>query len=493
MIKNKRPGMLYNNFFLSSFQNIKNDRAVTFGILNKVWLFLSAFINVPFLIIFLTPALQGYYYTFSSILGLQTIFLLGMGQLIQQFVSHEWAKIKYDPESGLTGEQSSIERLSSIKNFTLKWYSWLTAILFIGLFIGGYLFIKDSPPKNIINVNVWFLPWLVICILKSIQILISPGITFLDGINEVAPVNKFRFEQSIMERSVSWLVLIIGGNLWLFAAGALVNISGQVVFLKRKYLSLFKHIGQLKKNRLRIWRSEIFPLQWRFAVSSLAGYLYFSFLVPLVFWYLGPVEAGKLGITWAIITMFWNLAVTPIAAAMPSLAGFAAKNDFLSFKKYLRQPLINSIVLLLGGIIILYAGLIFLNVYFSSTAGRFLDLLTSAIFLLAIIPHHLRFLMISYMRALKKDPFWFISISESILLLFIFFIFSKHSGFFGLSLGFLTVSILSCCINYLVFKKLIRIENKDCIMRHGFSDADFTDFHKFEYLLIKRTKVDRLN
>lgn len=446
---------LSRTYLRNSIKSIKNDKASIFGILNKTWLFLSALVSAPLLIIFLSPALQGFYYTFNSILGVQTVFILGVGQLIQQFISHEWAKINYEPLNGIKGDLYTVERLSSLKNFAIKWYSWLSAIMLVGLFTGGYYFIK-STGSAMIGSDEWILPWLTVCILKSIQVLISPGMILLDGINEVANVNKFRTEQSIMERILSWIILLIGGKLWLFPAGALINVTGQIVFFKRKYSLLFKHIWKLQKNRLKIWRSEILPVQWRFAASSLAGYLYFSSLVPLVFGYFGPVQAGKLGITWAMITMFWNLAVTPIATVMPKLAGFAAKNDFQSFKTYLRQPVINSIILLLGGVIILYTGIVFLNVYFAPIAGRFLDLLTSAIFSLAIIPHHLRFIMISHMRALKKEPFWFISILESILLLIIFVIFSKYSGFLELSLGFLIVSVLSCSVNYLIFKKVKR-------------------------------------
>ncbi|MHB8579864.1 MAG: hypothetical protein ACYDA4_08380 [Ignavibacteriaceae bacterium] len=453
IIKTERLRIFFNSDFLSSFQNINNDKAVAFGILNKAWIFLSALISTPLLIIFLSPALQGFYFTFISILGLQTVFILGIGQLLQQFISHEWVKIDYDKSAGLKGDEIAIIRLSSIKNFTIKWYSWLTVILLPGMSIGGYFFMKSSIPNNLIGLQEWLLPWIAVCILKSLQVLISPGLIFLDAINEVESVNKFRTIQSIIERISSWIVLIIGGRLWLLAAGAFVNILGQISFFKKKYLTLFKHVYQIRHTNVKIWKQEILPIQWRLATSSFSGYLYFSFLVPMVFWYFGPIVAGKLGITWAMINMFWNLAVTPVAAAMPALAGFAAKKDFQSFKKRFHMSVVNSILLLFVGISVLYIGLIILNIFFIPAAGRFLGLLTAAIFLLAIIPHHLRFVMISYMRALKKEPFWFISIFESILLLFIFFLCSKYTGFLGLSISFLFVSTLSCCVNFIIFKK----------------------------------------
>lgn len=449
-----------NKFFYGSreiftgFIDIVKDKAVVYGISNRIWLFISSAVTAPLIIIFFTPALQGYYYTFNSLLGIQTLFVMGFGQLIQQFVSHEWSKINFDPSTGLSGDKIAIERLSSIKQYTVRWFSWIAFLMFLGLSIGGYFFMLNSSSDSGIYLSDWLLPWLTISLLKSFQILLSPGLTFLEGINEVQNVNRFRFTQSLSERISSWLVMIIGGKLWLFSAGTAVNIYGQINFFRKKYYNILKSVLSLKSSGNKIWKKEILPLQWRFAVSSVSGYLNFSFIIPLVFWYLGPVTAGRAGISWAVITMFWGLSVTIITTKVPSLTIDAANKNYKRLNKTFFISTFNSTLLLLISTLSLLPALILLKNIYPSIAGRFLDPLPMLLLSLSIIPHHFRFAMVSYMRAFKKEPFWKISVLESALVLVVLPLCCKYWGITGLGAGFLSIIVLITVVTYAAFRKI---------------------------------------
>lgn len=378
---------------------------------------------------------------------------MGLGQLIQQFISHEWANIEFIPGNELKGNESSINRLASIKQFSIKWFSWMTFFLLFGLSIGGILFLKYSANDSSIDTSIWLAPWIVICFFKSLQILISPGLTFLEGINEVESVNRFRFRQSVYERTAAWIVIIIGGKLWLFSAGTGVNLIGQFDFMFRKFGKVLKEIFGLKATKNKIWKEEIFPLQWKYAITSISGYLNFTFIVPLIFWFLGPVDAGKFGITWAIITMFWGLSVTLISTKMPGFAMIAAKSDFGKFNRSFRKSAINSAIFLSVLIVIFIVVLFFLEILFPSIAKRFLNMLPAVFISAAIIPHHLRFAMANYMRALKKEPFWKISILDIILVFLIIIPLCKYYGILGASIGLLIVVSINTLLTYFVFIK----------------------------------------
>ena len=75
-------------------------------------------------------------------------------------------------------------------------------------------------------------------------------------------------------------------------------------------------------------------------------------------------------------------------------------------------------------------------------------------FSLSIIPHHLKFAMTSYMRALKLEPFWKISIFESILIIFILPFSCEYAGIEGLSICFLGIIILITSITYVKFNRI---------------------------------------
>jgi len=176
--------------------------------------------------------------------------------------------------------------------------------------------------------------------------------------------------------------------------------------------------------------------------------------VPLIFWFLGPVTAGQMGITWAIITMFWGLSVTLITTKIPTFAMDAANKDYKKLDKlFFNSTVVSTIFLVFTSVLLLIIIVIF-KIFYPEIFSRFLPLLPFTMFSLSIIPHHLKFAMTSYMRALKLEPFWKISIFESILILFILPFSCKYTGIEGVSIGFLGIILLITCLTYLKFNRI---------------------------------------
>lgn len=69
---------------------------------------------------FMTPATQGFYYTFASVLAIQTFFELGLGGIINQYTAHEMAYLKFSSPVQLEGEERNLSRLSSLIHFCLN-------------------------------------------------------------------------------------------------------------------------------------------------------------------------------------------------------------------------------------------------------------------------------------------------------------------------------------------------------------------------------------
>ena len=67
--------------------------------------------TVLFLPLYLTPDLQGYYFTFASVLSIQIFFELGLNQILVQLVSHEVAHLNADANGRLTGDGAHLDRL----------------------------------------------------------------------------------------------------------------------------------------------------------------------------------------------------------------------------------------------------------------------------------------------------------------------------------------------------------------------------------------------
>ncbi len=135
------------------------DRAVFFGLLSRVWGLITGPVTALLIATKFTPEVQGYFYTFGTILALQVFVELGLGAVVQQFASHEWAKLDLDKSGNIVGDSDSLSRLISIARVASRWYLYGSIVVSIGLSIGGYVFFY-SPHMPEVN---WFAPWLLAC------------------------------------------------------------------------------------------------------------------------------------------------------------------------------------------------------------------------------------------------------------------------------------------------------------------------------------------
>src|ERR1700757_835113 len=79
------------------------DRAIGFTILARGWASLAGIVTVTLIARFLSPAEQGYYYTFGSVIALQIVFELGFSFVILQMASHERAHLVISPADVISG------------------------------------------------------------------------------------------------------------------------------------------------------------------------------------------------------------------------------------------------------------------------------------------------------------------------------------------------------------------------------------------------------
>ena len=116
---------------------IEVDRAVAYSILEKVWRFPAGLITLLLISSYLTPEIQGFYFTFISVLDLQGLIELGFSLVITPFASHEWVHLGWDGKGRISGDKKPLSRLISLGRLVFKWY-----------FIAGILFFGDS-------INIW--------------------------------------------------------------------------------------------------------------------------------------------------------------------------------------------------------------------------------------------------------------------------------------------------------------------------------------------------
>lgn len=90
------------------------DRAIRLTTLARVWASTTGFVTVVLIVRFLSPAEQGYYYTFGSLVALQIMFEVGFSFVILQVASHERAHLDTLLDYEITGRPVAHARLARL-------------------------------------------------------------------------------------------------------------------------------------------------------------------------------------------------------------------------------------------------------------------------------------------------------------------------------------------------------------------------------------------
>lgn len=89
---------------------VRQEKAVVYSMLGTVWRIVFAPVSLYLISIKLSPELQGYYYLFFSIAGLQQIFEVGFSHTLVQGISHEMGRVSF-VEGKIIGDKEGIFKI----------------------------------------------------------------------------------------------------------------------------------------------------------------------------------------------------------------------------------------------------------------------------------------------------------------------------------------------------------------------------------------------
>lgn len=429
------------------------DRAVIFGLLSRIWAVIAAPGTALLIAFKFSPQLQGYYYTFASVLAFQSLIELGLGNIILQFASHERAKLTIDDNGHIYGDEGALSRLQSLISFALRWYFIAAIISACILSILGYLFfLKDSN-----TVIYWKAPWLVLCVLNGIIFCMLPFWSILEGCNQVTQLYRFRFIQGFCISLAMWTALFLEGKLWVMPVASVMNILCSLIFLFGSYKSFFRTLLSAGCSRNRIsWSKEILPLQWRVTISYFVGSFAYLLFTPVLFSYHGAVVAGQFGMTWNLIGIMMAIANSWLAPKIPQFGMLVARREFEKLDKMMfKMTKIVAIISILTAFCIEGSVLIINELdhpIFNRLALRLLSPLSTGIFLIAQVIQIMLIPMSQYLRAHKKEPLVIPSVLQGILTALSVLILGKYYSVNGMGFGLLIINALLLPVVYIVWQ-----------------------------------------
>ncbi len=418
------------------------DKTIAYTSSARIIQVIGAVLNLFLISIFLSKEEQGFYYTFGSILAIQVFFELGLNSVLVQFVSHEVAHLKFDPLSlKFSGSEYHLSRLSSLLLLVIKIFSKLSIALFLILNILGYLFFKYYSEVSL-NIN-WHLPWVLICTSTALMLSIDAIIGYLQGLGFVEKISKIIFFQQLTLIPISALILYNGGGLW--ALGITNLCSVLILFISLFLTDLFKILRNIKYNLVQVYvsyKNEIFPFQWKIALSWISGYFIFQLMNPVLFAIEGPVIAGKMGMTLTALNGISSLSMSWITTKIPKMSGLVATEQYdkldLIFNKTVNKLLIVNFILL--SVFIAFVHILEIPTFLKF--DRFLPFKYILALSVVTFSNQLIFSWATYLRCHKKEPFLINSLVGGILCGFSTFYFGNKYGIDGVVYGYTALTIL---------------------------------------------------
>ena len=432
------------------------DKAIFFTLLSRGLQISTALFTVFFIAKNLSPEEQGFYYTFGSIVALQVFFELGLTSIITQFVAHEASHLKLNSEFKMEGEALYRSRLSSLLKFCTKWYLIIAFLVFVALgTLGSIFFTKYSVEHKDIE---WFLPWILLAIGTAFNLLLSPITAFLEGLGKVKEVAQLRFVQQIIHPIVVWGGLSIGGKLFVSGADAFIRVFVvAIILIKSPFFKILKNIWIDSGIEKVLYMKEIFPYQWRIALSWVSGYFIFQLFNPVLFATEGAKIAGQMGMTLTALNGIQSLTQSWINTKVPKMSGLIAQKDYKNldslFAKTMKQMLLIGTLAILCFVAVIYLiqsqGITFLGM---DIGNRFLPIIPLSLMawsswtMVPISP------WATYLRCHKKEPLLLNSVVMGILCCLSTVTLGYKYGLYGITIGFAALRIISLSWIYHTYK-----------------------------------------
>jgi hypothetical protein len=384
---------------------------------------------------FLSPAEQGYYYTFGSLVAMQMVFELGFSFVILQMASHERAQLSISNEYEIAGDPIAHARLASVIQKSVRWYSVAAVLLALTLLPAGVYFFHTHQRGLAVS---WFFPWCLDALMAVLNFQLDPLLSFMEGCGYVASVARLRFVQSLTGSLLAWMALISHHGLFAPSMMLFGMASCSLVWLltKRKFLfGLLKH--HPGNHRIR-WTAEVWPFQWRIAVSWFCGYFIFWLFNPVLFAYRGPVEAGRMGMSLSLANAIMNIAVSWVSTKSAPFGTLIARKEYRQLDQTFFRALWQSTAVSMAGALTAWLGTVLLNVENFRFAQRLLDSTSIAMLMVYMITNVIIFAQAYYLRAHKQEVFLANSLVGAVSVTACTLIFGRYYGAKGI--------VISCCI-----------------------------------------------
>jgi hypothetical protein len=419
------------------------NRAVAYALMGQGGAMLIQPITLLLIAKYLSREEQGFFYAFGSIIALQMIFDLGLGMATLQFVSNEAGQLTWTADAILVGDPAAKSRLMSILRLSLIWYSIIAGVLVLTLLPGGWIYFQGMDAGGV----AWQAAW-VWTVLATAGLLVTvPLVQFLAACGKMTEANRAMAIQRVGMGLAQCLALLAGGHLLSWPVGQTFGLSLMAYWLVRFWGPTFRDLLRQSADGLRVsWWREIWPFQWKVALSGLAFYFTSQTFTLVLFdkTPAGKAEAGRMGASLVVMNVLLSASLTWVGARVPTFGHLVGRRDWVGLDQVFRRVFVQSALVAAAAAAAVWLAFIVLRTAGWELGDRVLPALPLGLLLANAVVQTMVHALNSYLRAHKREPFLWLFVGLGIVMLIAILTFGRTYGSVGMAASLLTLNTAVC-------------------------------------------------
>jgi hypothetical protein len=414
------------------------DRAIAITLLNRAWGVVAGPATLVFVVAYLTPAEQGFYFAFAGVLGLQIFFELGLGYVVMQTVSHLMVGQTLRVND-VVGDATAIGRLGRLLTDLLRWYGFACVAFIVIVMLGGYWFLDRTPASAMV---AWQTPWVLVVPIFGMTILANACFSFLEGMGLVADVALARLLQALLGFLSLWAVFFLEFKLMALVALYTVHVVMASVWILWRHGRLLRNLIEKRATAGAVdWGREIWPFQWRIAVSWMAGYCGTQAITLILFAKLGAVEAGRFGLTITALSAVATGATAWVTTKAPRFGGLIAQRRHRELDILFESARRGALLFGALGVTAILGVVIVLDLMHLTVSQRFVPLLALMAMAVATLVSIKVSTEATYLRAFRREPYLLLSICTGLVQVAVAALLASAGSVFHVAVGYALVSL----------------------------------------------------
>ena len=288
------------------FDRLHVDRTLAYALAMRIWQALSGPITIALVIKTLSKDETGVYVGLVSFIAIQSLFELGLLNVLIGHAGHAWAAVRSAKESDNDEKQQAADaRLHHLIDASSRWFACAGVLFtFVAIVIGYFTFTNSTTTAN------WLMPLLVTIPIVGVSVYFSPSVAILEGSGDRELVYRFRFYQRFVGSFAVWTALIFGLGVWSIAVSALVQLIWGAFLLFVQRGDFFRRFRSSPLSASEFsWAQDVVPAQWRAAAISVLYHVATQLFAVILLNFHTSEEAGRLGLTLQATTAIQMLAL----------------------------------------------------------------------------------------------------------------------------------------------------------------------------------------